>query len=657
MVYLEENVLEVARPASIQSVELPVRTSYRKEEDVDVPYYPSPINWCGEVFYFLMVDRFSDGQEDYPKTRRANARPKFDRSQPFDTARPLDFKWDKWAEAGRRWQGGNLKGVRSKLSYLSELGITTLWLSPVLKQRKNFDDYHGYGIQNFLRVDPHFGTEKDLVDLIIDAHKLNIRVVLDVIINHTAHNWDYPGDAVDMPYLPYPNSYPMGSWLDAHGGHTAAIRTEDDGVWPKEFQRETAYTRAGRGDLGRGAIDDDNAEMRRTDFAGAFRDINLDDKDTLNFLSKCYKYWIALTDCDGFRIDTVKHISQANARDFCGSIKEFAYNLGKKNFFLLGEVAGSDEFAERYQKTLSVNLNATLDIGESRIKLNAVAKGLARPEEYFDKVRTWSDQLGSHRLSAERHVNIMDDHDCVCGDKTRFSTNASSDHQVNAGLAILLLSMGIPCVFYGSEQGFAGPENATRNKELPNFGGDDRYLRENMFGGTHSKKSGEDSLGNNYDTDLPAFGAFGTVGYHFFDTQFHTFKRVKELIRVRQTYAPLQYGRQYLRPIRNFGAPFGNPAAGELIAWSRILDEEEIVVIVNGHGTDRRGADILIDAKLNAATSNFRVILNTELFSSTRYRGSYVAGNDVAIQKQDGTAFLEIRDIGPSEVLILTNKP
>src|SRR5881275_569420 len=75
-----------------------------------------------------------------------------------------------------------------------------------------------------------------------------------------------------------------------------------------------------------------HAEMRRTDFVGD-RDINYDGTTALDDITRCYKYWIALTDCDGFRVDTLKHVDEETGRNFCGSIKEFAANLGKSNFF------------------------------------------------------------------------------------------------------------------------------------------------------------------------------------------------------------------------------------------------------------------------------------------------------------------------------------
>ena len=82
------------------------------------------------------------------------------------------------------------------------------------------------------------------------------------------------------------------------------------------------------------------AEFKRSDFPGDLRDFNFDSSTLLSDLARCYKYWIALTNCDGFRIDAIKNVPEEAARKFCGTIKEFAANLGKVNFFLVGEVAG-----------------------------------------------------------------------------------------------------------------------------------------------------------------------------------------------------------------------------------------------------------------------------------------------------------------------------
>src|ERR1019366_9085167 len=98
------------------------------------------------------------------------------------------------------------------------------------------------------------------------------------------------------------------------------------------------------------------------------------------------------------------------------------------------------------------------------------------------------------------------------------------------------------------------------------------------------------------DLGLPGFGPFGTSGQHCFDSGSAAYVRTAALISARQAYPVLRYGRQYQRPISNFLAPFAFPPGGELIAWSRILDDEEALCIVNGNGSAARGADVLVDA-------------------------------------------------------------
>ncbi len=146
---ITDNALKQGRPESIRrEVSLPRRQHY----------HPSPADWRDEVLYFLLVDRFSDGQEHTrPPLDRANltaARPQLPGGEPW--------RWDRWAASGAdRWQGGTLRGVTSKLGYLKILGVTAIWLSLVFKQRGHLDTYHGYSIQDFLDIDPRFGDRRE----------------------------------------------------------------------------------------------------------------------------------------------------------------------------------------------------------------------------------------------------------------------------------------------------------------------------------------------------------------------------------------------------------------------------------------------------------------------------------------------------------------
>ena len=640
-----DQALNRPRPDSIRrNVKLPRRQAY----------FPSPTDWRDQVLYFLLVDRFSDGAEA--------TRPLLDRHQ-LAAARPAQsngqpWRWDLWAASGAdRWQGGTLSGVRSQLTYLKRLGVTALWLSPVFKQRGHLDSYHGYGVQDFLDIDPRFGNRADLVALVAEAHQAGLRVILDIIFNHSGSNWVYPEGTPGGTSTPHytQGRYAFGAWLGDQGQTVGAIAGPEDGAWPSELQAPECYTRAGSGSLGAGDINDPFAEHKRSDFI-TLRDF--DQNTVLGDLAQCYKYWIALSDCDGFRIDTLKHVSLEDARNFCGAIKEFASNLGKDDFFLVGEVAGGDYSQDRYLDVLDRNLNAALDIGEMRPTLNGVAKGLVHPHAYFDGFNPGSAGMGSHRNLGNRHVSILDDHDHVFGQKLRFSSEAASPQQIAAGVAMQAFTLGIPCIYYGTEQSLAGPEPAERFW-LPEWKGSDRYLREAMFGPAHPLRSGRAGLESALDPDLPGFGPFGTAGQHCFDEQGPAFTRIAAINAVRAQYPCLRHGRQYLRPISLFGRAFDVYGPGELIAWSRILDDEELLCVVNGHGTDARGADVLVDASLSPSGSLLQVVLNTaQAGCPLAYSGAHPVGSSLVVKRTGGgIAFVEIRDLQPSEVLVLANHP
>ena len=137
--------------------------------------HPSPTDWRDQFIYFLLVDRFDNNASDIPL---------------YQSGETITSRQ---AGAGHHFQGGNLKGIRRRLDYLQGLGCTTLWLSPILKNRQDLSEsYHGYGIQDFLEVDPRFGTLADLKDLTAAAHERGMYVILDVVLNHTGDVWSYP---------------------------------------------------------------------------------------------------------------------------------------------------------------------------------------------------------------------------------------------------------------------------------------------------------------------------------------------------------------------------------------------------------------------------------------------------------------------------------
>jgi glycosidase len=291
--------------------------------------------------------------------------------------------------------------------------------------------------------------------------------------------------------------------------------------------------------------------------------------------------------------------------------------------------------------------------------LNGVAKGLDAPSRYFNGFDPGHAVMGSHRGLGRRHVSILDDHDHVFGDKLRFSTEATSDHQVAAGVILQLFTLGIPCIYYGTEQALAGPE-ASERMWLPDWGRSDRYLRETMFGPAHPRKHGRDGLAppsDGLDTSLPGFGPFGTAGRHCFDEANPVYLRIAAACDTRKKYPVLRCGRQYLRLIAEVGGEnFREARAGELVAWSRILDDEEALCVVNLNGREERGARIMVDASLNPPGGVMIVALNTAQVAGIS--ASHPVGEAIPVARTaDGTSYVEIRGIPASEALLLMNRP
>jgi glycosidase len=688
-----DTLLATGRPETLAAL----RGLLDLTQDEGRAWHPSPEDWRDEVLYFLLPDRFSDNRES---TRPLLTRAEIRRLRQASTSRP-DIQWNQWADSGRRWQGGTINGIRGRLGYLQTLGVSAIWVGPIFKQRARVDSYHGYGIQDFLDVDPRFGTRADLVALVRDAHARGMRIILDVIVNHSGDNWGYvppgtpPAAAINEPaYRHFPDFYgnphnPAMSgwrlaWRNEHqqgvsfDGSSSAVNGPHDAVFPREFREPSWYARAGMGGLGNGDIGNAHAEHKRTDFF-SLKDLALDAPGTLTALTDCFRYWIALTDCDGFRIDTVKHMALEETRNFCGAIREFASTLGKDNFLLVGEIAGGDDFQDFVLDNLAIlqrNLSSALDIGSQRLILAGVAKGFQPASDYFLEFDAASQGFESHRAFGNRHVSILDDHDHVFGAKLRFSAEIPDDSpvkdtQVVAATALQLFTLGIPCIYYGTEQAFAGPAQHQLQFLLGqgwndggNFG--DRYLREVMFGPTHPRAPHDRDLTtqvNTQDGSLPGFGAFGTVGQHCFDEASPAYVRIAALCRVRAAHPVLRDGRQYQRQMRLPHTGFGFQPGGELIAWSRILDVHEALIVTNPNGGAARGGDVVVAAELSNPGDEFVVLVNTAEVAadaaaggSGSYHGTHPAGSRVVVRGRSHPgepAFVEIRDVAPAEVIVL----
>lgn len=341
------------------------------------------------------------------------------------------------------------------------------------------------------------------------------------------------------------------------------------------------------------------------------------------------------------------------ARNFCNGIKEYAESLGKDDFFLVAEVAGGNSAQDRYLDITGRNINACLDIGEQRETLCNVAKGLQHGNDFFGGFCYYDEGMGSHRNYGSRHLSISNDHDHVFGAKIRFSADASNDHQAVAVVALQLFTLGIPCIYYGTEQGLASGAEAEERCYINNWGGDDCLLREAMFGPEHPRASGYEGTLGNLDNSLPGFGPHGTSGYHVFNKEHPIYKRISLLASVRAALKPLRRGRQYQREISFLGYPFSFYGPGEILAWSRIFDDQEVLIVINTHGTHKRGALITVDAKLS--TEGMMIVANTDPSSQQEMK----RGTIFYPQKSStGRCFLCLDKtlLGPSEVIVFANR-
>jgi glycosidase len=579
----------------------------------DRTFTPSPAAWEDQVLYFLMLDRFSDGNENdyFDNDGQAVLGGSTQPYRPEDAGNAVQTDQDaaRWRDAGVHWAGGTLKGLTGKIGYLKRMGITALWVSPIFKQVAYQDTYHGYGIQNFLLVDPHFGTREDLREMVATAHRHGIYVILDIILNHSGNVFSYNPDRY---WTQDPNSgqwyldarwdgqpYPVAGFHDQSGKpglpFEAGSALDQPGVWPegaiwpREFQSPGIFT-------GEGRINnwDYEPEFLDGDFFD-LKDLHLGSGEVDDYvpspafwsLCQVYKFWIAYADIDGFRVDTVKHMDPGAARFFASVIHEFTQRIGKENFYLIGEITGG---RDRAFTTLEVTgLNAALGIDDIPDRLEYLVKGFRNPDDYFNLFRN-SELVHkeSHIWFRNKVVTLFDDHDQVRkgNHKARFCAGSPDWNKLLINvLALNTTTLGIPCIYYGTEQGFDGE------------GDSDRYIREAMFGGE--------------------FGAFRTRQRHFFNERQPAYQELAKILAVRKEKIALRRGRQYLREISGDGQNFGLPVVlgGRMlsvVAWSRSFDDQNLLLAINTDPNQSRSAWVDLDASIYPAGRRLQCLYSTD---------------------------------------------
>ena len=226
-----------------------------------------------DVLYMLMPDRFAQGKDHNPQIKGMRAY-KEDRTQPSLR------------------HGGDLNGIREHLGYFKELGVTALWLTPVLENdspddERGYSTYHGYATTDYYRVDPRFGTNEDYRRLCDEAHKQGLKVVMDMIFNHSGfeHPW-----TLDMPTKDWLN---LPQWLKESKGTSDSRGTS--------FQ-QTSYKLTPVVDPYASKVD-----LRETTegwFVSTMPDLNQHNPHLMRYLIQNSIWWIETVGIDGIRMDT-----------------------------------------------------------------------------------------------------------------------------------------------------------------------------------------------------------------------------------------------------------------------------------------------------------------------------------------------------------------
>ena len=472
--------------------------------------FPSPDDWRDENIYFIFNDRFFDGDPSNNNLESAHGAP----YSPADA---------------HAIHGGDLKGIQQKLDYIKSLGATAIWITPI-PYNVGGSAFHGYGAEDFTMLAPHWGSMTDLSNMVTAAHARNIKVILDIVCNHSGDLID-SGDSGYPAFLAPPSGYNM-RYKNTANQHAPPfnITNASPPTFTSIFHNNGAidtYSLTQHVVLGElSSLDDFATETTyvRTNMVNV------------------YSNWVAVADFDGFRIDTVKHVDYGFWQYWCPQLHQFASSIGKSNFFMFGEVfnsgTGDDPFVGSYTGTMGggpYKLDSTVDyVLYGRINpVFATASGSGsntkQIEDHYNNIAANYDSNAWYRL-----VTFLDNHD-----NPRFLSNSgATTNRLAVALEFLYTSRGIPCLYYGTEQAFNGTTD-------PND-------REDMFDGQFEQGP---SLGDNFNETHPLF------------------RLVAELNNFRRNYIALRRGTH----VNKWNTP-GGPG---LFAYSRLFETQEVFVVFN----------------------------------------------------------------------------
>lgn len=328
------------------------------------------IEWKEQVIYFVLLDRFHNGS--------------------------LENDFHTNTDDLYSFHGGDIQGLIQKLPYLKDLGITTIWLSPLFDNRdtKFFEywAYHGYWVKDFFQVDEHFGNFETLDTFKKELQKHGMNLILDMVINHV----DYNAPLLTQKPSWFHSSPDIEDWND-----------------PLQVEQHRVH---------------------------GLPDLAQENKEVEDFLVQIAKYWIDKLQPDGFRMDAVRHVPLSFWKNYNQTLREYA----GKNFFLLGE------FLDGNARTCSAILKEGKFTSLFDFPFHYVLQRVINGDT--------AEQMGVlfyHDFLYEDAgllTTFLDNHDL-----DRFMTSVQGDVQKwKLALSLLFTVRGIPCIYYGTETGMEG---------------------------------------------------------------------------------------------------------------------------------------------------------------------------------------------------------
>jgi glycosidase len=391
---------------------------------------PSP-DWRDQFIYFVMTDRFADGDRTNDDQGHGEYDPK----------------------NSNLYSGGDLKGLRERLDYIQGVGATAVWITPPVANvwwdsSMKMAGYHGYWAENFKKIDAHLGTLADYQDLSRALHGRGMYLIQDVVVNHTGDFFRYEGayDPKDATknfafksgmVPPRPTQHPFGM---------------DDA-------RDPAQRAAAIYHWTPDVTDFNDPVQRLTYQVSSLDDLNTENPVVREALRDSYDFWVSTAGVDGFRFDTVPYVEHDFYNDFLYStstaapgVAVLARGLGRRDFLTFGEVwSNGSPFSDSEEKTLASYLGGA-DKPELGAVLNfplvvdlraVLAKGAPA-----DQLRYRLEGLNRHLRAGRAAINLVDNQDMA-----RFLAEGSPAGLEQA-LAVIFTIPGVPLVYMGTEQGF-----------------------------------------------------------------------------------------------------------------------------------------------------------------------------------------------------------